>query len=100
MSTGFWFPVSADRLHFPDSDDVQLTDEERREAALARDRAVEDELNELRRGVVRVYSSEPADGALLGGQVAAWVDEAADVLHFKVKYTDGTIMNADVALFP
>ena len=49
--------------------------------------------------IVGVATSAPADGDLGAGECGIWVDEAANTLNFKVKYSDGaTIKSGSIAL--
>lgn len=53
-------------------------------------------------GTNRVFAgaapSAPADALLINGQFAVWVDETADQLTFKVKYSGGTVKSGTVTL--
>lgn len=39
-----------------------------------------------------------ADGSMASGSVFVWLEESANLLHFKVKYAGGTVKNATLAL--
>jgi hypothetical protein len=46
-----------------------------------------------------VGTSAPADGDLEAGEVAIWIDETGDTLHFQVKYSDDTtVKSGSIAL--
>lgn len=54
-----------------------------------------------REGLVLIQNlttSVPADAALGNGQITLWVNEGANKLMFKLKYADGTVKAAELAL--
>ena len=78
-----------------DGDDVAITaagDLALRGAAFIRLGAVADASDV----VINTEADAPADGTLHNGSVSAWLDEAAEVLKFKVKDSAGNIFTAEV----
>lgn len=51
-----------------------------------------------RKVIVGAPAAAPADWELWVGSWAAWIDETADELVFKVRYSDGTIKSGSIAL--